>query len=124
MTVFLRGLITDDRRPLVSDLFVVGQAHDVPVQAILDTGFSGMVVLPRAVQPLGQFVSSGFERYELADGRIVSEELFTGTIRLGRRTVPVVVSFTDADTGLICMALIEGKRAIFDLKKHTLRVLD
>ena len=83
-----------------------------------------MVVLPRTLQPLGHFVPSGIERYELADGSVVSEELFTVTIRLGKQTMPVVASLTDSKLGLIGMALIDGKRAIFDLKRHTFKVLD
>jgi len=124
MTVFLRGIITEERLPLVSDFFLVGEAQDIPVQAILDTGFTGMVVLPCALQPLGDFVPSGIERYELADGSVVSEELFTVTVRLGKRTIPVVASLTDSKLGLIGMALIDGKRAIFNLKTHTFRVVD
>ena len=124
MTVFLRGIITDERLPLVSDFFLVGETEDIPVQAILDTGFTGMVVLPRALRPFGHFIPSGIERYELADGAIVSEELFIGTVRLGKKKVPVVTSFTNSDWGLIGMALIDGKRATFNLKTHTFRVVD
>ncbi len=124
MTVFLRGVITDERLPLVSDFFVVGETDVVPVAAILDTGFTGMVVLPRALRTLGRFVPSGVERYKLADGTIISEELFTVTVRLGQREIPVIASLTDSKVGLIGMALIEGKRAIFNLKTHKFRVVD
>ena len=124
MTVFLRGVISADRLPLVSDFFLVGAVEDIPVQAILDTGFTGMVVLPRNLQSLGDFVLSGIERYELADGAVVSEELFTVTIRLGQQAMPVVASLTDSKLGLIGMALIDGKRDIFDLKRHIFKVLD
>ncbi len=124
MSVFLRGLITDDRLPLVSDFYVVGAEQDTPVQAILDTGFSGMVVLPRSMQALGQFTSSGYASFELADGTIVREELFSGIVRINRRRLEVVVSFTDSRIGLIGMALIEGKRASFNLKSHNFRVFD
>ncbi len=124
MTVFLRGIVSAERLPLVSDFFLVGETEDIAVQAILDTGFTGMVVLPRALQPLGQFVPSGIERYELADGTVVSEELFTVTVRLGQRSIPVVASLTDSKFGLIGMALIDGKRATFDLKRHIFRVID
>ena len=124
MSIFLRGLITDDRLPLVSDFYVAGAEQDSPVQAILDTGFSGMVVLPRSAQPLGQFTPSGYASFELADGAIVREERFSGAIRLGRKRLEVVVSFTDARIGLIGMALIEGKRASFNLKTHQFKVFD
>ena len=124
MSVFLRGLITDDRLPLVSDFYVVGAEQDAPVQAILDTGFSGMVVLPRSMQPLGQFTSSGYASFELADGTIVREELFSGAVRIGRKRLEVVGSFTEARIGLIGMAMIEGKRATFNLKTHQFTVVD
>jgi predicted aspartyl protease len=124
MSIFLRGIITDDRLPLVSDFHVVGDEHDTPVQIILDTGFSGMVVLPRLMQTLGRFTPSGYASFELADGTIVHEELFSGTVRTGRRRLEVVVSFTDSRIGLIGMALIEGKRASFNLKSRTFKVYD
>jgi predicted aspartyl protease len=122
MSIFLRGIITDDRLPLISDSYVVGNERDTPVQMILDTGFSGMVVLPRSTQPLGRFTPSGYASFELADGTIVHEELFSGIVRIGRQRLEVVVSFTDSRIGLIGMALIEGKRASFNLKSRTFKV--
>jgi predicted aspartyl protease len=124
MSIFLRGFITDDRLPLISDFHVVGDEQDTPIPAILDTGFSGMVVLPRSAQSLGRFTSSGFASFELADGTIVHEEMFSGTVRIGRRQLEVVVSFTEARIGLIGMALIEGKRASFNLKSRQFTVYD
>ncbi len=124
MSVFLRGNITADRLPLIDDFYVAGIEQDTPVQMILDTGFSGMVVLPRSTQPLGQFTSSGYASFELADGTIVREELFSGIVRIGHQRMEVVVSFTDSQIGLIGMTLIEGKRATFNLKTHKFTVYD
>jgi predicted aspartyl protease len=123
MTVFLRGVI-DQRMPLVSDFYVVGEAEDIPVTAILDTGFTGMVVLPRSLQALAPFVHYGFERYELADGQVINTELFKGRIRIGKHALDAVISFADTEVGTLGMELIEGKRAIFDVKRHIFRVLD
>ncbi len=124
MSAFLRGIITADRLPLIDDFYVVGVEQDAPVQMILDTGFSGMVVLPRSIRPLGQFTSSGYASFELADGTIVHEELFSGTVRIGRKRLEAVVSFTHSQIGLIGMALIEGKRATFNLKTRLFAVYD
>jgi predicted aspartyl protease len=124
MTVFLRGIITPDYVPLVNRFYVVTGAQDIPVAAILDTGFTGSVILPRKLLPLGQFELSGITRYELANGDVISEELYKTTIRLGKLKIPVVASFTDSDLGLIGMALIDGKRAIFDLRRYTFRVIE
>ncbi len=124
MSVFLRGTITADRLPLIDSFYVVGIEQDAPVQMILDTGFSGMVVLPRSIRPLGQFTSSGYASFELADGTIVHEELFSGTVRIGRKRLEAVVSFTHSQIGLIGMALIEGKRATFNLKTRLFAVYD
>lgn len=124
MSIFLRGVITADRLPLVNDFHVVGDERDTPVQAILDIGFSGMVVLPRAMQAAGRFTPSGVASFELADGTIVQEELFSGVVRIGRRRLEVVVSFTESHLGLIGLALIEGKRASFNLKTRLFKVYD
>jgi predicted aspartyl protease len=124
MSVFLRGVITADRLPLVNDFHVVGDEHDTRVPALLDTGLSGMVVLPRAMQAKGRFTPSGVAAFELADGTIVHEEMFSGVVRIGRRRLDVVVSFTEAHLGLIGLALIEGKRASFNLKTRLFKVYD
>ena len=124
MTVFFRGSITPDYVPLVRDFFVAHEPDDIPVKAILDTGFSGQVILPREARPLGQFELIGVTNYELASGEVIRVELFKTTIRLGGHTLSVDVSFTDSNVGMIGMQLIDGKRAIFDLKRYTFRVLD
>jgi predicted aspartyl protease len=124
MSVFLRGTITADRLPLIDNFYVVGVEHDTPVQMILDTGFSGMVVLPRPMSTVGQFTPSGYASFELADEQIAHEELFSGAVRIGRKGLEVVVSFTTSQIGLIGMALIEGKRATFNLKTRTFAVYD
>ena len=124
MTVFFRGRITPDYIPLVRDFFVMDAAGDIPVEAILDTGFSGQVILPRSVHPLGQFELIGVTNYELASGEVIRVELFKAAIRLGRRRLSVDASFTDSNVGMIGMQLIDGKRAIFDLKRYAFRVLD
>ena len=124
MTVFFRGRITPDFVPFVRDFFVVDTAGDIPVEAILDTGFSGQVVLPHSVRPLGQFELIGVTNYELASGEVIRVELFKAAIRLGRRRLSVDASFTDSNVGMIGMQLIDGKRAIFDLKRYAFRVLD
>jgi predicted aspartyl protease len=122
MSVYLRGIITADRLPLIDDFYVVGAERDTHVQMILDTGFSGMVVLPRTMLTVGQFTPSGIAPFELADGTIVREELFSGMVRIGRKRLQVVVSFTNSQIGLIGMALIEGKRATFNLKTRKVTV--
>ena len=126
MTVFFRGRITPDYIPLVRDFFVVDAAGDIPIEAILDTGFSGQVTLrvPRSVRPLGQFELIGVTNYELASGEVIRVELFKAAIRLGRRRLSVDASFTDSNVGMIGLQLIDGKRAIFDLKRYAFRVLD
>lgn len=124
MTVFLRGIITPDYAPLVRDFYLVRESGELPVEAILDTGFSGQVILPRRIRPMGHFELVGATSYELASGEVVSVEMFKTVVRLGKRTLPVEISCTDSNVGLIGMELIDGKRASFNLKTRTFRVFD
>jgi len=124
MSVFLRGIITPDYLPTLREFFLVGPDGDIPVPAILDTGFSGMVVLPRSLRSIDAFEFTGITRYELADGAVISTELYKTTVRIGERAMSVETSFTDSALGMIGMALIDGKRAVFNLKNHTFRVFD
>ncbi len=45
--MFLQGFINQDLEPIVENIFLIGRTENVPLPAILDTGFNGMFCLQR-----------------------------------------------------------------------------
>jgi len=50
--MFLRGFINENLEPIVEDIFLIGREGYIPLEAILDTGFNGMLCLPRKFRQL------------------------------------------------------------------------
>lgn len=48
--MFLQGFINENLEPIAENVFVIGQAGHIAVEAVLDTGFNGMLCLPRKLQ--------------------------------------------------------------------------
>jgi hypothetical protein len=57
-------------------------------------------------------------------GSPISATNISGAVRIGRRRPQVVVSFTNSQIGLVGIALMEGKRATFNLKTSKFTVYD
>ena len=120
--MFIEGFINDSLEPIINNFFIVAENENIPIKAILDTGFNGSCSLPReffnqiSLQPFGN------TKYELANGQIIYEKTFVSEIILGNIPYFIEISFTDSDTALIGMALIKDKIATFDLKKMIFHV--
>ena len=72
--MFLQGFINENLEPVVENIFLIGKEENIPLNAILDTGFNGMFCMPRGLAPYCELISLGLETFELADGTLVEEE--------------------------------------------------
>jgi predicted aspartyl protease len=88
----------------------------VEIEAIVDTGFNGMVFLPATVAlPLG-LVLSDIALVELAEGGAHPRMIFSGWAQIGESPeVPAAVMVAFADDALIGMALLNSLNARMDL---------
>lgn len=120
--MFLQGFINENLEPIVENVFVIGQEDHIPVEAVLDTGFNGMLCLPRKLQSRCELSVLGLETFELADGSLIEEVLYMGQILLNDTPYFVELTLADADQGLLGMQLLLDKVAIFDLKTMRLEV--
>ncbi|MFH1909362.1 MAG: hypothetical protein ABIL11_18590 [Chloroflexota bacterium] len=62
--MFLRGIINENLEPVVESIFLVGEEGNIPLNAILDTGFNGMLCVPRELQSRCALDSLGLETFE------------------------------------------------------------
>ena len=120
--MFLRGFINENLEPIVEDIFLIGQEGYIPLEAILDTGFNGMLCLPRKFQQLCELNALGFETFELADGTLVQEVIYMGQILLNDIPYFVELTLTDADRTLLGMQLLLNKVVTFNLKTMRIEV--
>ena len=107
----LQGWLREDEQAVV-ELGVAcrdGSIRTVP--AVIDTGFNGQVSLARRVvdeldPPL---TYEGTVEAELANGAVVEEEVYSGTIRFDGEELTAEIVITDAEDTLIGTGLLTGK---------------
>lgn len=91
------GSFSQDGRPVFA-IEVYGHSPDwkIPVNAILDTGFSGFLDLPLEYCLRTGLILTSTATYTLADGRPVSVLLCLGTVMLGNEKVvgPISINMT------------------------------
>ncbi|NOT54358.1 MAG: hypothetical protein HOP18_07115, partial [Deltaproteobacteria bacterium] len=92
------------------------------ISAVIDTGFSGMLCL--AERYLEQ-MALGFqfqERYELANGEIVRQDVFGGHLVFAGRTHEVEVITTASQDTLIGAALLQAYTLTIDYPNQQVRL--
>lgn len=88
-------------------------SRNLKVEALVDTGFSGEVVLPSEMIMNGQ-PPKGYSRWTLADGSTKLAPNFLGTVRIGKFK-PIDVSIAVlGDEPLIGRGLTDRFKVIFD----------
>lgn len=118
--MFLQGFVNENLEPVLENVFLIGREGHIPLEAILDTGFNGMLCLPRKLQQHCELSALGLETFELADGTLAQEVLYVGQILLNDVPYFAELTLVDSDQALLGMQLLLDKVATFDLK--TMRV--
>jgi clan AA aspartic protease len=117
----IRGHVSAGLEPIVDLGLVQGDTVTV-IPAVIDTGFSGMLCL--AERYLEQ-IALGFEfqeRYELANGDIVRQDVFAGHIVFAGRTHEVEVITTASQDTLIGAALLQAYTLTIDYPNQAVRL--
>jgi len=122
MVAFLSGYIDAYLAPRIRGITVVGAVEDIPIRPIWDTGFNGEFCLPRKYMGKSKLIWWGTDEFELADGRILEEDVYLGEIVINGTRYPVEMAITGSKDALIGMKLLLGKVAIFDLKRKKVSV--
>lgn len=112
------GRVTATREALLRLRLSAGET----VECLVDTGFTGALVLPQALVTRLKLPVVGREVFEMVGGRqFIASVAFADIEWLGEtRTVRVIVS----DDTLLGTELLEATRLIIDYIDHTLSVSD
>ncbi len=122
MTKFLRGYIDKRLVPRVTGIQIAGLNKNFSIRPILDTGFNGEFCLPRKYIEKCKLISWGTDKFELADGRVVEEDIYLGEIIVDKIHYPVEMAVTGSKDALLGMKLLVGKIVIVDLQQNRVSV--
>jgi predicted aspartyl protease len=94
------------------------------VDALVDTGFSGEVMVERATIADVRLPKLGVTWYEMADGERIECEEFEGVVEWLGGPTAVVVTATPAAYALVGMGLLVRGRLEIDRPRSIVRVTD
>lgn len=110
----------DEKNRLWAEITVGGEHNQQTIPALIDTGFTGELQLPLKIAvPLGLRLE-GAAQYQLADGSVTKQMLFSASIVWGTTTRLVTLNVADTDTALIGGGLLHGYVLLVDFEKRQL----
>jgi len=101
------GEVNQDREALLDIVVVGADGYELPLQVIVDTGFSAFLTLPRSL--IGRLGLSPYstESIRLGDGSIVNATTYRALARVLHDSNPIIVQHSEGDI-LGGMALFDG----------------
>jgi clan AA aspartic protease len=117
----IRGRVRPGLEPVIELGLVQGDTV-TPIPAVIDTGFSGMLCLAEHYEAQLDVTFQFLERYELANGDIVRQEVFAGRIVFAGREQEVELIFTASQDTLIGAALLQPYTLTIDYPHHEVRL--
>jgi clan AA aspartic protease len=122
----LQGRLREDGQAIVELEIVCRDGSSRTVPAVIDTGFNGQVSLSRQVVnkldlPL---TYEGTIEVELANGNVIEEDIYSGTVRFDGQEVVAEIILTDAADTFIGTGLLTGKVLQINFVTHDVTVKD
>lgn len=104
------GKITSAREPILA----IRLAGDVTVQCVVDTGFTGALMLPREIIERSSVPIIGKETFQLVSGRSIVASLALVEIDWMGQQQLVRALISDGSDALIGAELLDGNRLVVD----------
>jgi predicted aspartyl protease len=119
----MTGYINENLEPLLEDIFIEGTEGDwIALRTILDTGFNGEFCLPKHYVKIAQLEFLSEVEAELADGRVIIENVYLGSILVNQQPQVVEITLTDSETAAMGMMMMLEQEAVFNLKTRRIQV--
>ena len=116
----LEGRVNRHGEPIVPIQLIL---HERPAKfpAVIDTGFNGYLSVPTRLLRHSAWQAIGTEKFEIATGAIVEQEIFLGDLIFDGRRSPAYIVATAAKDILIGTKLLKDK--ILSVNFRTSRVM-
>lgn len=99
------GEVNDALEPVI-EIGLVGGERTAVIEAIVDTGFSGQLCLSKRYLAELDLAPKFVERYELANGEVIVEDVYGGTIAFDGQERDVDLILTDSQDTLVGAELL------------------
>src|SRR5439155_10721277 len=109
----ITGVVTASREAVVQVMVRGAHSRDVPVDAVIDTGFTGFLTLPPPLIVMLGLTFAGTTRATLGDGSAVSIDVFEATVIWDNHDRLVTVLAAPAGA-LVGMAMLFGYRLLLE----------
>jgi len=117
----IQGHVNEALEPIV-EIDLKREEVMVIIPAIVDTGFSGYLCLSERHADKMTMAFHHVERYELADGEVVTKDVFRGVIRFDGQEQKVDVILTASDDTLIGASLFKEYQVAIDYPRRHVRM--
>lgn len=117
----IQGYVNEALEPIVEIGLRRGELI-VTIPAIVDTGFSGYLCLSERHVDKMAMAFHHVERYELADGEVITRDVFRGVIRFGSQEWKVDVILTASDDTLIGASLLKEYQVAIEYPQRHVRI--
>jgi clan AA aspartic protease len=109
----MKGWVTPTLEPVIT-LVVRGKPPPRRIRAIIDTGFSGSLCLPRKLVQGLQLKFLGLTRFEMADGQEVEMEASLAKVEFQGAIREVTVVGSNSKDKLVGAALLKDQKLTID----------
>ena len=116
----LQGRVNRHGEPIVAIQLVL-RPRPATFPAVIDTGFNGYLSVPKRLLSQSRWQAIGTEKFEIATGAIVEQEIFLGEIFFDGQRSPTYVVATQAQDILIGTKLLKNK--LLSINFRTARVV-
>jgi clan AA aspartic protease len=118
----LKGRVNRHGEPVISIQLVL-RNRPSNLTAVIDTGFNGYLSVPRRLLVRSKWLAIGTEKFEIATGALVEQEIYLGEAIFDGQRGPVYSVATEAKDILIGTKLLRGRTLVvnFRTKQVTVR---
>jgi clan AA aspartic protease len=119
----IKGFVNDDLEPVIEIGLIAGDRVERTF-AIIDTGFNGYLCLAENLIAKMDLSYIGTDLFELGNGKIVENDVFSGRIIFDERECDVLVILSTSSDVLIGTSLLKAKTLFIDFIDRRLEIRD
>ena len=117
----LKGRVNRYGEPVISIQLIL-RNRPAKLIAVIDTGFNGYLSVPRRLLVGSKWLAIGTEKFEIATGALVEQEIYLGEIVFDGRHSPVYAVSTEAQDILIRTKLLQSKILVVNFRTKQVTV--
>ncbi|TMA06011.1 MAG: hypothetical protein E6J89_18435 [Deltaproteobacteria bacterium] len=117
----LNGRVNRHGEPVVSIQLIL-RNRPANLTAVIDTGFNGYLSVPRRLLVRSKWLAIGTEKFEIATGALVEQEIYLGEAIFDGQRGPVYSVMTEAQDILIGTKLLRGKTLVVNFRTRQVTI--